>query len=124
LNQKFIAFDSNRAPMWGDFYGKAGGTGNPSYAYNVHLGTAVSNPHDIDGTPVDGGGNPLHKIVVPNTIPEPSSLVLALLAAGVTATRVGRRRAVEIRRPSDPYHRQFGLPAQAHAAPCLWDARL
>ncbi|HOK94758.1 MAG TPA: PEP-CTERM sorting domain-containing protein [Anaerohalosphaeraceae bacterium] len=69
-------FDSFRAPMWGDFYAKDGG--NPkNYAYNTDFGTAVANPNAYWQTPVDMDGNPLFKVLVPDTIPEPATLLLA-----------------------------------------------
>lgn len=79
-----VSFDSVRSPMWGDFYVKGGG--NPkNYAYNTDFGVVTSNLHDITGTPVDAAGNPLFKILVPNTLPEPATLVI--LAGGVLALR-------------------------------------
>lgn len=79
FNQEQISFDSVRQPMWGDFYSKGGAS---SYAYNRDLGVAVANLHDIDETPVDGDGNPLAKIPVPNTlIPEPATFGLFLVGA-------------------------------------------
>jgi hypothetical protein len=72
--QSLIEFDSNRQPMWGDFYSKGG---SAAFAYNTDLGVAVANPNDYLGVPVDAGGATLHKILVPDTlIPEPATLVL------------------------------------------------
>jgi len=77
-NQAHIEFDSTRQPMWGDFYSKGGSN---AFAYNTNLGDVVANPNDYLGTPVNAGGQALHKILVPDTlIPEPATL--ALLAIG------------------------------------------
>lgn len=77
-NQAVAEFDSNRQPMWGDFYAKDGKSGEFwNYAYNTDLGVEVANPNDYNGTPVDGSGNELHKILVPDTIiPEPTTICL------------------------------------------------
>lgn len=84
-NPTMISFDSNREPMWGDFYSK-GGTN--SFAYNVHLGVEVANPNDYTGTPVDASGAPLFKILVPDTIiPTPGSMALLGVAALVAVRR-------------------------------------
>ena len=86
--QLVAEFDSSRKPMWGDFYAKGGGIPN-NYAYNTDFGVEVANLHDYAGTPIDASGNQLHKILVPNSTPEPASLVL--LGLGSLALR--RRRA-------------------------------
>lgn len=82
----FIEFDSTRQPMWGDFYAKGGSS---SFVYNTHLGVEVVNPNDYLGTPMNVTGAPLHKILVPDTIPAPSGLAVLGLA-GLAAAR--RRR--------------------------------
>jgi hypothetical protein len=84
-DQTVVGFDSTRAPMWGDFYAKDGVTqveGEPvwNFAYNTSIGATVANPNAYGDTPVDGGGNALYKILVPDTIPEPATM--ALLALG------------------------------------------
>ncbi len=92
-DQSQIEFDATRQPMWGDFYAKGG---SDSYAYNADIGVAVANLYEYDGTPVDGEGQPLGKILVPDTVPEPASLaMLALggLALARTKRRNGRRLA-------------------------------
>lgn len=77
-DQTVVEFDSNRQPMWGDFYAKDGISGGLwNYAYNTHMGVAVVNPLDYMGTPVDVSENELHKILVPDTIiPEPTTICL------------------------------------------------
>lgn len=81
--QAAAAFDSVRVPMWGDFYAKGGG--NPkNYACNSDLGAAVANPHDYLAAPIDADGNPLFKILVPDThsdVPEPAMLTMLGLGA-------------------------------------------
>jgi hypothetical protein len=75
--QAVVGFDSTRAPMWGDFYAKDGVSGGLwNFAYNTDLGVEVINPNDYLGMPVDSNGNTLYKILVPDTIPEPITLVL------------------------------------------------
>lgn len=74
-DQMVVAFDSVRQPMWGDFYAKGGGQPK-NFAYNSDLGTAVANLHDYLGVPVDAFNQPLSKVLVPNTIPEPATLLL------------------------------------------------
>ncbi len=79
------SFDSNRVPMWGDFYAKDG-TGN--YVWNS--GFADTDPVD----PPTNGSLRDH-ILVPDTItdvPEPGSLVLGLMALGASLGGVIRRR--------------------------------
>ena len=75
-NDQLIAeFDSTRQPMWGDFYAKDGGTPE-NYAYNSDIGTEVFNLHGFDEIPVDISGNELNKVLVPNSVPEPATLIL------------------------------------------------
>ena len=81
-SQAVVEFDSNRQPMWGDFYAKDGKTGpNWNYAYNTHLGVTVANQHNYMETPVDAFDNELHKILVPNMIPEPATIAILGLGA-------------------------------------------
>jgi hypothetical protein len=82
-DQTVVEFDSNRQPMWGDFYTKDGvSQGLWNYAYNTDLGVIVANPDDYMGTPVDAFNNELHKILVPDTIiPEPATICLLSLGA-------------------------------------------
>jgi hypothetical protein len=74
-----FSFDSTRAPMWGDVYAK-GGTSQSgtvwNYVYNSDFGVPVSNPNDYDQTPVDGQQRPLYKVLVPDTIPEPPTMII------------------------------------------------
>jgi len=89
-DQCLIEFDSTRQPMWGDFYSKGGGGSHPSYVYNISLGTPVELPNSYLTPPVDVAQNPLHKILVPDTVlPEPATV--ALLALGTLTIRRRRR---------------------------------
>lgn len=82
-NASSFSFDSNKSPVWGDFYIKDGQyDGEDVYAYNSTFGTA-----DPTDDPADGSIN--YKILRPDsvstTIPEPSTLLLlgsALAMAG------------------------------------------
>jgi hypothetical protein len=66
--------ESDRAPMWGDFYAKdgtVGGPSNPVYAYNINFGTDTNAPI--------GNGNAGGWALVPDTataVPEPATMLL------------------------------------------------
>lgn len=78
-NDQMIAeFDSTRQPMWGDFYAKDGGQ-PVNHAYNIDIGVAVANMHDYASIPVDALGNELYKILTPNSVPEPATMILLSL---------------------------------------------
>jgi len=68
-----VDFDSSRVPVWGDFYAKCGGN-PPNEAWN--LGFALPNPTD----PPSNGTISNHILVPDTVVPEPSSLLLCLLA--------------------------------------------
>jgi hypothetical protein len=79
-----FSFDSDRAPMWGDFYAISGhNTDPPTSAWNTGFGT----------DPASGTSTFTNWIAVPNTtttaIPEPSSVLL--VAAGLLALAVRSR---------------------------------
>ncbi len=83
-----IAFDSLRAPMWGDFYAKDGKSGNHFvYAYNTGFGT----------DPGLGTTNFTPWIAVPDTkvrVPEPTTYLLLLTALGF-GLALSRRKVAE-----------------------------
>lgn len=82
-----FSFDSNRAPMWGDFYAK----GAQDFAYNRDLGVQVADPNAYDSPALGLQGQSLHKILVPDTVIVPAPGAAALLAlGGIVAIR--RRR--------------------------------
>lgn len=86
MSPTVLSFDSNRQPMWGDFYTKGGSS---SFAYNVSFGVAVANLNDYANPPVDASGAPLFKILVPDTIiPTPGSIALV----GFAGLAMARRR--------------------------------
>jgi hypothetical protein len=94
-NQVVAEFDSVRMPMWGDVYlkdGKNGSGGGIKFnsAYNADFGVVVDNLHDYMGTPVDADGKTLYKILVPDTIPEPATMVI--LGLGGAAMLLNRKR--------------------------------
>lgn len=83
-DQRTVTFDSTRQPMWGDFYAKGGSS---SFVYNADLGVDVANANDYNAVPIDANGGSLSKILVPDTIPEPTSMMLLALAGAAFASR-------------------------------------
>ncbi|MBX3405095.1 MAG: hypothetical protein KF699_16930 [Phycisphaeraceae bacterium] len=79
-----FSFDSVRAPMWGDFYAK----GANDFAYNSHLGVFVANADDYLSPALGAFGQPLNKILVPDTvIPAPGAAALLGLGGLLAARR-------------------------------------
>ena len=69
-----ISFDSDRAPIWGDFYAKCGKTGGPILGTQNTLwnqGLLIDDPL----APADNGSL-LNHVLIPDTIPEPATMVL------------------------------------------------
>jgi hypothetical protein len=69
-----VSFDSDRAPIWGDFYAKCGKTGGPVLGTQNTLwnqGLLIDDPLDPAGN-----GSVLNHVLVPDTIPEPATLAL------------------------------------------------
>jgi len=78
-----VRFDSDREPIWGDFYAKDGAQGG-AWATVCNQGFQATDPTD---PPADGSIQ--DHLLVPDTTPEPG--MLALLAAGGLAL-IRRRR--------------------------------
>ena len=68
-----ISFDSDRAPIWGDFYAKCGKTGGVTGTQNTlwNQGLLIDDPLDAPAS-----GTIDNHILVPDTIPEPATMVL------------------------------------------------
>ena len=65
-----VIFDSTRAPVWGDFYAKCGavgGTQNTIWNESFLTADPLSGPAD---------GSVLNHILVPDSIPEPATMML------------------------------------------------
>jgi hypothetical protein len=90
--QTGVEFDSTRVPMWGDFYSKDGVTPEVgiNYVYNSSFGVEVTEAslHDYTGGPVSATGETLYKVLVPNTAPEPATMVLL----GLGSLLLGKRK--------------------------------
>lgn len=78
-----IAFDSDRNPVWGDFYAKCGAVGGTQNTV-WNAGFLTEDPTDpaADGTIAN-------HILVPNTVPEPATI--AMLAIGALLAFKRRR---------------------------------
>jgi hypothetical protein len=86
----FFSFTSNRNPVWGNFYIKAGSPLGQSFgaAWNTGLGNELTSENILDFIPrPNGGGGP--------PIPEPSTLLL--MGGGLTALGWWRRRRMSAR---------------------------
>jgi hypothetical protein len=74
-------FWSTRAPVWGDFYVKDGGT---NYAYNYNNTGGVINGFvigDVDPTAPPANGSVDYHILRPDAVPEPMTLGMILLGS-------------------------------------------
>jgi len=87
-----FSFDSTRDPMWGDFYAKDGkaSTGDvKNYVYNSDFGEEVANVNNYNApNALDDSDGILHKILVPDTIPEPATMFIL----GLGSVLLRRRR--------------------------------
>lgn len=88
-----VTFYSNRAPVWGDFYGRCGGRqGGINYAFNYNLTGGVEKGflvNDVDPVaPPQSGSIDYHILRPDSVVPEPTAF--ALLTIGLVA--VTRRR--------------------------------
>ncbi len=70
-----VIFDSDRDPVWGDFYAKCGNVGGTQ--------NTVWNAGFLTADPMDMPANDsiANHILVPNTIPEPATMILLGLGA-------------------------------------------
>jgi len=68
-----ISFDSDRDPVWGDFYAKCGAVGGTQ--------NTVWNEGFLDADPLagPGDGSVLNHVLVPDTVPEPATALLMCL---------------------------------------------
>ncbi len=87
-----IYFDSDRAPMWGDFYAKDGNSGGQGVNTAWNAGFTLPDSDPITVPPHDG--SEMNHILVPDTqvnpIPEPMTLLL--LSGGLLAGALAHRR--------------------------------
>lgn len=81
--QDIVEFNSTHKPMWGDFYAKGGKSRalGWNYAYNTDLGIDIINMQDLTNPALDSQGNELHKILVPNATPEPTTICMLGMGA-------------------------------------------
>ncbi|MHC4882462.1 MAG: PEP-CTERM sorting domain-containing protein [Planctomycetota bacterium] len=68
-----ISFDSDRDPIWGDFYAKCGKTGGETGTQNTLWNAGILLDDPLAG-PTNGTID--NHILVPDTIPEPATMVL------------------------------------------------
>jgi hypothetical protein len=87
-----VEFDSDRAPVWGDFYSKDG-KAPQSDTFNVAYNLGFGNP-DTDPAVAIGNGSVRDHILVPDTtsvLPLPGAVILGLLGMGTAGMRLRKR---------------------------------
>ena len=79
-----ISFNSDRDPIWGDFYAKCGKTVGPEGTQNTvwNQGLLIDDP-----LVAPDNGSYLNHVLVPDTIPEPATMVLLVLGGLVFIRR-------------------------------------
>jgi hypothetical protein len=83
-----IDFDSTRAPVWGDFYAKCG-LNVPQQVWNA--GLALPDPLDAPGN-----GSIDNHILVPDSVPEPASLLMMSIGVMIIRGRLRRKKVLSI----------------------------
>jgi hypothetical protein len=76
-----VQFESDRVPVWGDFYAKGG---SDAWLYNAGLGVA-----DPQAAPADGPLNG-HLLVPDTVVPVPGAALLGVLGLGAAGLRLRR----------------------------------
>jgi hypothetical protein len=93
VQQVTVTIESDRSPIWGDFYGRCGfSDGILNTAYNTGFSSPDSDPSILSIPLGDNPGGLLtNHILVPDTVPEP--LTLSVLVLGGLAMMRRRARA-------------------------------
>ncbi len=85
-----VEFDSDRAPVWGDFYSKDGDSGLPgAKIVNLTYNLGFTDP-DTDPTNAIGDGSVDNHLLVPDTtvVPVPAAVLLGALGMSVAGWRL------------------------------------
>jgi uncharacterized protein (TIGR03382 family) len=97
-NTETFSFNSDRAPVWGDFYTAVSG---PYYAWNSGFGSSDPDPAQTGPTngvlDITSGSYQGYYLLVPDTTgssstPEPGSIFLGLSLLGLAVTGLRRRK--------------------------------
>ena len=84
-----VSFTTDRQPIWGDFYAKAGGNTSLSVAYNAGFTAGDMDPSIAAYPP--GSPQVSDHILVPDTLPEPATMAVLLAGSGLLCLRRLRR---------------------------------